>query len=742
MRSIGIVAKVWLSLSVLVFVYALTTAAGIVVGIHIENRLSDVSKYFIPAANKSQLALAAFEEQIRAYSDVVVIGKVDAIPSAKTKGAEAKQALEDIVSLEGLSEAKKREVRELLKSLEVFNAEADSLYSPENVIPPPNWEPKNEKDPKEEANNDIIEKRMNTLAGRTVFVRTELTRLKTHFSKRLKDELAAISNITNLQGYMEVVVFFASVILSLGLVQFIIRRTISRPLDRILMLEKAVEQSVDGIAVTNLKGELQFINKAWAKMHGYTIAELKEKHIEMFYSSDFLEMALAVDPISTDGYSMESGEVWHVRKNKTIFPTMQTISILKDNNNSPVNVVYIARDITRQKKTEQALQNSEEKFKILTEVQSDVVLRMRTNWQLEYISPAIKEFGGYDPEIALKKSFEDYFVNRNELIAAKERFEEIIRSKSLATFEFLFKPKNRAPFYVEISGKPVVVENKVSILQFVMRDVSERKKIEKDLQESLENLKSAQTQLVQSEKMAALGGLVAGVAHEINTPLGVGITAASFLNDKTTKCANLYVSGNLKRSDLEKYIENATESSTMILTNLNRAAELVRSFKQVAADQTNEERRSFNLRKTIEEILFALRPKFKRTNHTITVHCPDELILDNYPGVFSQIVTNLVMNSLIHGFENMESGEIEFNIWVEDDTLVFSYNDNGKGMDAKTLEKSFDPFFTTNRSHGGTGLGMHILYNLVTQTLRGQIEYTSAPGKGVLFLFRIPIGND
>lgn len=259
------------------------------------------------------------------------------------------------------------------------------------------------------------------------------------------------------------------------------------------------------------------------------------------------------------------------------------------------------------------------------------------------------------------------------------------------------------------------------------------------LQKSLKVIKSTQNQLVQSEKMAALGSLVAGVAHEINTPLGVGITAASFLKDKTAVCQKQYIDDTMRRSDLEKYIKNAAESSDMILTNLNRAADLVRSFKQVAVDQSTGECREFNLKDYIDKLLFSLRPRYKRTQHSITVQCPKDLEIVSFPGIFSQIITNLVMNSLIHGFEKIEKGNIQINVWVDGRWLVLCYTDDGKGMDQETLAKIFDPFFTTNRSHGGTGLGMHILYNLVTQSLGGEMDCMSTPNKGVVFIIRIPL---
>ncbi len=255
---------------------------------------------------------------------------------------------------------------------------------------------------------------------------------------------------------------------------------------------------------------------------------------------------------------------------------------------------------------------------------------------------------------------------------------------------------------------------------------------------SLETLKVTQQQLIQTEKMASLGRLVAGIAHEINTPLGIGITAASFLEETSQRFHSQYVSENLTRSDLEKYMKKITETSAMILTNLERAAELVKSFKQVAADQTSEAVRKFNLKAYVEQMLLSLQPKIKRTRHVISMTCPDGIELESYPGAISQMITNLVMNSLVHGFDGIETGEIRMDFHAEGGWLTLCYTDNGKGMDQETLEKIFDPFFTTNRTHGGTGLGMSILYNLVTQSLGGNMECTSTPGQGVVFLIRIP----
>ena len=171
---------------------------------------------------------------------------------------------------------------------------------------------------------------------------------------------------------------------------------------------------------------------------------------------------------------------------------------------------------------------------------------------------------------------------------------------------------------------------------------------------------------------------------------------------------------------------------------MERAAELVSSFKQVAVDQSSENRRQFNLKEYINEILLSLRPRYKKTEHTIEVSCEDDIELNSFPGAFSQILNNLIMNSLIHGFREMEKGTITVNISRQEKNILFVYRDNGRGMGPEEREKVFDPFYTTMRGKGGTGLGMSIVFNLITQTLKGGIECESSPGKGVVFTMTFP----
>ncbi len=260
-----------------------------------------------------------------------------------------------------------------------------------------------------------------------------------------------------------------------------------------------------------------------------------------------------------------------------------------------------------------------------------------------------------------------------------------------------------------------------------------------ELNQTLKSLRQMQKQLVESEKLASLGQLVAGVAHEINTPVGVGITAASTLAEETGKLHAAYRDGTMKRSDLDNYINTAATISKLLLSNMERAATLIQSFKEVAIDQTSEERRSFSLKSYIEEVLLNLNPMLRKSDCKVEVDCPDEIKIDTYPGALSQILTNFVMNALLHAFPEGQRGTISIVVSEPDSSSVaLRFSDDGKGIPAKNLPKIFDPFFTTMRGKGGSGLGLNIVHNLVTGSLQGQVAVHSTLNAGTTFVLNFP----
>ncbi len=303
-----------------------------------------------------------------------------------------------------------------------------------------------------------------------------------------------------------------------------------------------------------------------------------------------------------------------------------------------------------------------------------------------------------------------------------------------------------AELWVELTGRRVDWRDGPAI-QAVVVDVTREVEAENALRQSrdaaeraLGELKATQASLIQAEKMASLGQLVAGVAHEVNTPIGITITGASQLQALIGELSDRHTANALKKSDFQRFLGDGMEMANLILSNSTRAANLVQSFKMVAVDQSSDERRAFLLRDYIDELLRSLHPTYKaRAALTIDIDCPADLELDGYPGALSQILTNLIMNALVHALDPEQPGRIAIAARVMDGDMVeLSIGDDGAGIAPEVLPKVFDPFFTTRRGSGGSGLGLHIVYNLVTGRLHGTIGVESRPGEGTRFTLRFP----
>jgi len=254
-------------------------------------------------------------------------------------------------------------------------------------------------------------------------------------------------------------------------------------------------------------------------------------------------------------------------------------------------------------------------------------------------------------------------------------------------------------------------------------------------------LTQTRQELLQSEKMASLGRLVAGFAHELNTPIGVAIGSASVLQTETKKINTLMEQEEVDVDELLSALKTINQGANLTLSNLDRAANLVTSFKRTAVDQTSDEVRSFYVHEVINDTINTLHNRFKQTDLEISVDCPKELKINSLPGALEQIMTNFLMNSLIHGFnDGKNAGVIKITVQLLDgEHLHLEYSDNGKGIPEENQAKIFEPFFTTHRAHGGSGLGMYICYNIVTTQLQGTITCESTLGNGVVFKIDYPI---
>ena len=261
----------------------------------------------------------------------------------------------------------------------------------------------------------------------------------------------------------------------------------------------------------------------------------------------------------------------------------------------------------------------------------------------------------------------------------------------------------------------------------------------KDLSKSLDDLRTAQDRLVQTEKFAALGRLVAGVAHEINTPLGNSLTVASTFINKTDHFEADVASGNVRRSVLNEYLAASREAASQIMANLNHAVDLIQSFKQVAADRNFSDRRGFDLGHVTEQIVRSLRSGLRSHDLTFRVDCEPNLAMNSYPGPYGQALTNLVLNSAVHAFPDELQGSVDITTRAFDkDNVEILISDDGCGMNRETQRQAFDPFFTTRRDQGRVGLGLHVVYNIVTNRLGGRIDLDTKPGEGTRIRIIVP----
>lgn len=335
-------------------------------------------------------------------------------------------------------------------------------------------------------------------------------------------------------------------------------------------------------------------------------------------------------------------------------------------------------------------------------------------------------------------SFKHYLQNLNSKLTANQNILTV-------------NGRNGQQQQLEIRLAQTRLANDIATI-LIMRDVTEQQLMKQALldakQQAEQNLASQQAmqqELVQAEKMAALGRLVAGVAHEINTPVGIMLTAASHLYAKTSEASLAFQQKSLSASQLTQYLQEAEDSSGLIVSSCSRASELIQSFKLVAVDQSADEIRDFDLAIYLNEILQSLQPSFKNRPIRCHICCAPELILHSYPGTLAQIISNLVINSLRHAFKAEQSGLISIRARLLDEPtnwLELVYEDNGQGIPTALHNKVFEPFFTTSRQQGGSGLGLHIVYTAVTQMLQGSITLSSIEGQGSCFIIRIPKTTD
>jgi signal transduction histidine kinase len=282
----------------------------------------------------------------------------------------------------------------------------------------------------------------------------------------------------------------------------------------------------------------------------------------------------------------------------------------------------------------------------------------------------------------------------------------------------------------------VLVTIGASVLAALFAEVRDKRRVA----EAALHASEAQRYLIETERLAALGGLVAGVAHEINSPVGISLTVASTLAHRCANFADQIVSGPVRRTMLAEFADDCRDAASQLVANLQRAGDLIQSFKQVAVDRSLADRRAFDLKLATEQIVASVRPGLAKSRDSLALEMPSDVTLNSYPGAYGQVLTNLIFNAVTHGFTNGSDGHILIKarrLGMEQVEITFS--DDGSGIAKDVQRRVFDPFFTTRRAQGSTGLGLYIVHNLVTEQLGGRVTLVSAPGKGTTICMTLPL---
>jgi PAS domain S-box-containing protein len=411
-----------------------------------------------------------------------------------------------------------------------------------------------------------------------------------------------------------------------------------------------------------------------------------------------------------------------------------------------VAVNVAAEEITERKRAEAALQASERQFHTLADSipqlvwMADAIGKVywfNNHWH-DYLGTSAADTASLDWQTILEPA---------SLLEARNRWARVLEAGTALEMELslLGKDGQYRPF---LTRSVPLRDPSGAIYGWIGThiDISERKRNEQAIRDArdtaetaLQDLKETQNSLIEVEKLAALGRLVAGVAHEINSPVGTSLTVASALERKTATIAKEMTQGTLRRSSLLEFLGIIREASSQLVANLNHAADLIQSFKQVATDRNESNRRTFDLGDLTEQIVLSLRPGLGEKNLTLKVECQPDLTMISYPGPYGQVLTNLFLNSITHAFPDDKAGAIDIRVLAAgNDYVEILFSDDGCGMNPDDRRKAFDPFFTTRRDQGSTGLGLHIVHSIVTNYLGGRVHLDSEPGKGTKIRLVLP----
>jgi PAS domain S-box-containing protein len=512
---------------------------------------------------------------------------------------------------------------------------------------------------------------------------------------------------------------------------------------------KLFEGSVDGIYVTTPAGALLNANPALARMMGYDTPE------DLIRGISDIAVAVYVHPAARAEYQLlmqRDGMVrefeYQVRaRDGTVLWLSDSATVVRDEKGQVIRYEGTVRDITDQRRAEDAIAEGR---RLLQQVIDTVpaVINVKDK-QLRYVlmNRYMAGIFGIEPGDAIGRTTTDLMSRYGAKKTDENDRRVLAAGRELGFYEeeYLDSSGNLRQWLV--NKLPLLdADGEIEHIVTVALDIGERKRGEAEMRKAkdaaeaaLRNLRETQNSLIEAEKLAALGRLVAGVAHEVNNPVGISLTVASSLERKTALFAAEVARGDLKRSSLNEFLETSRDASSQLVANLNRAAELITSFKQVAADRNYSDQRTFDLGDLTEQVVMSLRPGLRKHNLSLTVDCQPNLTMNSYPGPYGQVLTNLFLNAVAHAFPDGKPGAVDIQVRESGkDNVEIIFSDNGCGMSLDVRRRAFDPFFTTRRDQGGTGLGLHIVYSIVTNRLGGRLDLDSEPGGGTRIQMILP----
>ncbi|HVV43165.1 MAG TPA: PAS domain S-box protein [Nitrobacter sp.] len=512
---------------------------------------------------------------------------------------------------------------------------------------------------------------------------------------------------------------------------------------------KLFEGSVDGIYVTTPKGELLNANPALARMMGYQTPE------GLIQGIGDIAHTIYVNPDDRAEYQARMARDGTVRefeyqvrnREGAILWLSDSATVVRDDDGQVIRYEGVVRDITDQKRAEAAIAEGRRLLQLVIDTVPAVINVKDADLRYVLMNRYMAGIFGIEPKDAIGRTTSD-LMSRYGAVKTDENDKRVLAGrKELGFYEEEYLDSSGTMRQWLVNKLPILgADGKIENIVTVALDIGDRKRSEQEMRHAkdaaeaaLRNLRETQNSLIEAEKLAALGRLVAGVAHEVNNPVGISLTVASSLERKVATFADEVARGDLRRSSLNDFIATNRDAAAQLVANLNRAAELIQSFKQVAADRNYSDKRTFDLGDLTEQVVMSLRPGLRKHNVTLSVDCEPDLSMDSYPGPYGQVLTNLFLNALAHAFPDGKGGAVDIKVRAVDQEYVeVLFSDNGCGMSLEVRRKAFDPFFTTRRDQGGTGLGLHIVYNIVTSRLGGRLDLDTKPGEGTQIRIVLP----